>query len=79
MENLKKEILDNFDFYGEEVLEVVLWFKVEEWQITMNKKTMRFKPLAMEIYKTIYKDCYYNIPRANGKITWCRKYVNGLL
>ena len=31
MENLKKEILDNFDFYDEEGLEVVLWFKVEEW------------------------------------------------
>ena len=31
MENLKKEILDNFDFYSEEGLEVVLWFKVEEW------------------------------------------------
>ena len=45
----------------------------------MNKKTMRFKPLAMEIYKVIYKHYYYNIPRANGKITWCRKYVNGLL
>ena len=35
----------------------------------MFKKTMRFKPLAMEIYKVIYKHYYYNIPRANGKIT----------
>ena len=38
MENLKKEILDNFDFYGEEGLEVVLWFIVEEWYVQENNE-----------------------------------------